>query len=329
MIKVEGVFWCVAFFLLGPLLILLNSHVFNHIGYRHPITFSSLGLWGTALVCHAGHHFGYIQIPVRPNATEFVMKRAIPIGIISAATIGTGNTVYLYLSVSFTQMLKALTPVYILLCLVMFKVEIPARPVVFSVLVISLGTAVASLGELKFSWIGFFLQSLADLLEGSRLVLLQIFMAGDALSPVESMYWISPATAIAQLILVLLYERSAITDPQNWVLVADHWYLFFLAIILGTAVNFVGLFVIKHTSGLMLKLLGVVRNNCLVLFSILFLHDKTTPTQVAGYVVSIIGFIWYTSLRQAPQTGSNSFIKREYTRVVDEEEMQRMVTQSP
>lgn len=324
MLSSKGLFWCGLFFFLGPILILVNNHVFNKVHYKFPIMFSSLGLWGTALVTQISANVGLIRIE-RKISMRYWTTKIVPIGLLSAATIGAGNSVYLYLSVSFTQMLKALTPVYILLCLVLFKVENPKVKVVAAVVLISLGTAIASLGELKFSWTGFLLQSFADLLEGSRLVLLQILMSSDSLSPIESMYYISPTTAACQFILVLLYERTALTSGTSWTLMANNWPWFLVALVLGTAINFTGLFVIKHTSGLMLKLIGVVRNNCLVIFSVLFLGELTTGLQMIGYVLSVAGFIWYSNLTHGGKSDKASIRnKRDYLRVVDEAELEEI-----
>jgi len=320
-VNTRAVFWCCLFFVLGPLLILVNNHVFNKVHFKYPILFSSLGLWGTAVVCHAAKACGMLQVE-RSLSAKFWFTKILPIGLLSAATIGSGNTVYLYLSVSFTQMLKALTPVYILLCLVLLKVEIPKIRVVLAVVVMSLGTAIASFGELKFSWTGFLLQSLADLFEGSRLVLLQVIMSSDFLSPIESMYFISPATALSQFVLVLIYERPALFDPASWAQVSQFWYLFLLATFLGIGINFVGMFVIKHTSGLMLKLLGVIRNNCLVLLSVVFLGEQTTAVQMTGYILSVMGFVWYTNLTHGGKPEKQTMKKRSYTQLVDEEEME-------
>jgi hypothetical protein len=314
----------VLFFVLGPLLILVNNYTFNRVHYKYPIMFSSLGIWGTAVVTRGASFFGLIKID-RKITMNYWLTRILPVGLLSAATIGSGNSVYLYLSVSFTQMLKALTPVYILLCLVMFKVEIPKSQVVAAVVLISFGTGIASLGELKFSWTGFFLQSLADLFEGLRLVLLQVLMSSDSLSPIQSMYYVSPATAVSQFILVLLYERSAVTSAASWRKVGEYWYLFFIALVLGTAINFTGVFVIKHTSGLMLKLIGVVRNNCLVLFSVIFLAERTSAVQMFGYIVSVAGFVWYTNLTHGGKSQQEKTkYKRDYFRVVDEAEMEEI-----
>ena len=294
-IYLERIFWCTLYFILGPALIILNNHVFNTIHYKFPILFSSLGIWGTAIVSIVLRRLGFAE-KGKDISMKFWATRILPIGVLSAASIATGNSVYLHLSVSFTQMLKALSPVYIFLFMTVLKVEIPNRLVMLAVAVISMGSIISLVGELKFSWIGFLLQSLADVFEGCRLVMTQVLLSNNVLTPMESLYYVFPATAVSQLFLVMIREQRALTEPANWTLAMDNWHLFLLAITLGTAMNFVGIFVIKHTSGMMLKLIGVVRNNCLVLLAVIFLGDKTSAVQIFGYLVSIGGFVWYSKL---------------------------------
>lgn len=294
-ISIERIFWCTLYFILGPALIILNNHVFNTIHYKFPILFSSLGIWGTAVVSVVLRTLGFAE-KGKDISIQFWATRIFPIGILTAASIAAGNTVYLYLSVSFTQMLKALSPVYIFLFMSVLKVEIPNRLVIVAVALISIGSIISLVGELKFSWVGFLLQSAADVFEGCRLVMTQVLLSNNDLTPMESLYYVFPATAVSQLIMVMIRERSALTEPENWKLAMDNWHLFLLAITLGTSMNFVGIFVIKHSSSMMLKLIGVVRNNCLVLLAVIFLGDTTSAVQVFGYLVSIGGFVWYTKL---------------------------------
>lgn len=322
-----GWLWCSVLFIVGPAMILLNNHVLNNVGYKFPIFFSSMGITSVAFLTHMAHWFGWIDIH-RKVSSKFWWTRILPIGLVSAATIATGNSVYLHLSVPFTQILKALTPVYILLCLYICQVDTPTQHVVVSVSIISLGTILASLGEIQFSWSGFLLQSLADVFEGTRLVLLQMILSGtNKLNPVESLYFVYPATAFCQLVLVLFYEPDAIFEIQNWRTVEQHWPLFFLGMLIGVVINVSGVFVIKHTSGLMLKLIGVVRNNFLVVGSVMFLGDRTTPLQMSGYMVSIIGFIWYSTLTHGGKSEkpSDTFDKKSYALLkLNEEEMDQL-----
>lgn len=325
--SLAGWLWCGLLFMVGPAIILLNNHVLNNVGYKYPIFFSSLGISSVAVLTHSAEWLGWIKIE-RTVTSRFWWTRILPIGLVSAATIATGNSVYLHLSVSFTQILKALTPVYILLCLVLFRVDIPSQAVVISVCIISFGTIIATMGEVQFSWTGFLLQSLADVFEGMRVVLLQMILSGShKMNPVESLYFVYPATAFCQLVLVLIYEPSALFSSASWAIVFKHPSLFVLGIILGVTINVTGVFVIKHTSGLMLKLLGIIRNNFLVVGSVTFLGEKTTFMQMTGYIISIGGFMWYAGLTHGGQSDTRDILpdRKPYALLsLDEEEMDEL-----
>lgn len=68
------------------------------------------------------------------------------------------NLVYLYLSVPFIQMLKALAPVVTLLMSWMASLSNPKVSTLGNVLVIAFGVAVAGVGEVRFLWAGFIVQ---------------------------------------------------------------------------------------------------------------------------------------------------------------------------
>lgn len=60
---------------------------------------------------------------------SFWIKRIMPVGFFMAATLWAGNLVYLYLSVSLIQMLKAFTPVITMLALFIARLETPTGKV--------------------------------------------------------------------------------------------------------------------------------------------------------------------------------------------------------
>ena len=72
------------------------------------------------------------------------------IGLLIALTLYFGNLAYVTLSVSFLQMLKASTPILVMVLMFAAGLETPSLPMVVSVLVIALGTLLAALGEVRF-----------------------------------------------------------------------------------------------------------------------------------------------------------------------------------
>lgn len=66
-----------------------------------------------------------------------------------------GNVAYLYLSVSFIQMLKATNAVVTLFATWAFGIAPPNMKVLGNVGIIVLGVVIASFGEIKFDMVGF------------------------------------------------------------------------------------------------------------------------------------------------------------------------------
>ena len=299
MISAEAVGWVAIYCLAGPMMIMLNSHAINKAGFPFPITFSAMGIWGSAIVGQIAVALNIWPVHKKLTWPEYA-KQVLPNAIVAALTMAVGNSVYAYLSVSFTQMLKALTPVYILLILAPFGLKTPGSRTILAITIISFGTAVASLGELKFSVTGFLLQTAADIFEGARLVMIQLLMSSYKFTPFETIYYVFPAISVFQIMMVWHFESNAFSEPSIAVMMSQ-WYLFLASISLGFVVNFTGANVIRQTSGLTFKVIGVIRNNFLVLLSVTLFGDATTGLQMFGYCISLIGFAWYTKLEQEAQ----------------------------
>jgi hypothetical protein len=109
---------------------------------------------------------------------DMFIKSILPIGILFSGSLILSNTAYLYLSVSYIQMLKvsppflppaifpsiicqAFTPVAILLISWASRIAEPNRKLGLIVLMISIGVALASHGELRFNLVGFITQAAA------------------------------------------------------------------------------------------------------------------------------------------------------------------------
>lgn len=71
-------------------------------------------------------------------------------------------------------MLKTGSPILTMCALALAGLEMPSVRLVAAVLLIAAGTAVTSLGELHFSWLGFFYMLLSQLADSARLVMTQV-----------------------------------------------------------------------------------------------------------------------------------------------------------
>lgn len=138
---------------------------------------------------------------------DVFMKKIVPVGLLFSASLVLSNWVYLRLTVSFIQMIKAFTPVSVLLVSAAFKLKELNQKIIAIVCCISLGVAIASYGEVDFELVGFLVQALAIGIESCRLVMVQIMLQGLGLDPLSSLYYMAPVCLVSLKLCLPKYER--------------------------------------------------------------------------------------------------------------------------
>lgn len=204
------------------------------------------------------------------------------------------------LSVSFVQILKAFTPVFVVALLHVAGIETPSRSVCIAVGMIFVGTAIASAGEANFSRLGLALMFAAETCEAVRLVLTQKLLTNLRFGAMEGLYYMAPICTFWMWGGGLVFEVPTALREGAFARVAAHAGTFAAAAVLGFAVNLASFLVIKRTSSVMLKVMGTARNAGLVLFSATFLNEPITPMQSFGYAVCLAFFGYYNHLKMRP-----------------------------
>ncbi|PHT35553.1 putative sugar phosphate/phosphate translocator, partial [Capsicum baccatum] len=105
---------------------------------------------------------------------DIYISSVIPIGAMFAMTLWLGNTAYLYISVSFAQMLKAIMPVAVFILGVVAGLEMMSCRMLLIMSVISFGVLVASYGEISINWVGVIYQMGGVVGEALRLIFMEI-----------------------------------------------------------------------------------------------------------------------------------------------------------
>ncbi|KAL0447329.1 UNVERIFIED_CONTAM: putative sugar phosphate/phosphate translocator [Sesamum latifolium] len=96
------------------------------------------------------------------------LSSVVPIGALYSLSLWLSNSAYIYLSVSFIQMLKALMPVAVYSIGILFKKDGYKTSTMSNMLAISLGVAIAAYGEAKYDSWGVLLQLGAVVFEATR-----------------------------------------------------------------------------------------------------------------------------------------------------------------
>jgi len=219
------------------------------------------------------------------------VRAILPIGVCFSLSLIFGNLTYLYLSVSFIQMLKATTPVAVLLTGALMGTEDISVKKFTNVSVIVVGVVIASFGEIEFVLIGFLYQLGGIIAEAIRLNLISSLLNGEKkMDALASLFYFAPICAIFNSILALLWEVPNITAEEvyavgAWNFIANASVAFLL--------NVSVVLLIGKSSGLTMTLCGVLKDVLLVLLSIAIWGTMITNLQIFGYAIALIGLFVY------------------------------------
>lgn len=147
------------------------------------------------------------------------LRAIVPIGVFFSLSLICSNLTYLYLSVAFIQMLKATTPVAVLLAGWALGVSSPNLKTFLNVSAIVIGVIIASIGEIKFDIIGFMYQMAGVAFEAIRLTMVQRLLSGSEfkMDPLVSLYYFAPVCAAINLVVAIFWElpKVSMVDVYN------------------------------------------------------------------------------------------------------------------
>ncbi|CAG7849976.1 SubName: Full=Related to triose phosphate/3-phosphoglycerate/phosphate translocator {ECO:0000313/EMBL:CCA67303.1} [Serendipita indica DSM 11827] len=239
--------------------IIYNNYIYNTLNFRYPVFLVSWHLIFAALGTRVLAKTSTLLDAAKdaPITGAIYMRAIAPIALLFAGSLVLSNKAYLYLSVSFIQMLKAFNPVAILLISFTFRIQSPSTRLLFIVLAISFGVCLASYGELRFDLRGFIIQAMAP---------------------------------CALLTISLLPITEGLAPFMN---VIDQVGLFHLLANAMTAflLNIAAVWLVGIGGGLVLTLAGVFKDILLVTGSVLIFHSDITSIQVIGYTIALAGLI--------------------------------------
>ncbi|WOG84083.1 hypothetical protein DCAR_0103263 [Daucus carota subsp. sativus] len=234
--------------------------------------------------------FAFVE-PVTMTADVF-MSSVVPIGALYSISLWLSNSAYIYLSVSFIQMLKALMPVAVYTIGICFKKEAYKGETMANMISISIGVAIAAYGEAKFDVFGVVLQLGAVAFEATRLVMIQILLTskGIQLNPITSLYYVAPCCLAFLFVPWVFVEYPVLRETSSF---------HFDFLIFGTnsfcafALNLAVFLLVGKTSALTMNVAGVVKDWLLIAFSWSVIKDTVTPINLIGYGLAFLGVGYY------------------------------------
>ncbi|XP_060178292.1 probable sugar phosphate/phosphate translocator At4g32390 [Lycium barbarum] len=220
----------------------------------------------------------------------------LPIGALYSLSLWLSNSAYIYLSVSFIQMLKALMPVAVYTIGILFKKDNFKNSTMCNMLAISVGVGIAAYGEAKYDSFGVSLQLLAVLVEATRLVMIQILLnsRGINLNPIATLYYVAPSCFVFLFIPWVFVELPVLRANSNSLGGFNFDFVIFATNCLcAFALNLAVFLVVGKTSALTMNIGGVVKDWLLIAFSWSVIKDTVTPLNLIGYGLAFLGVAYY------------------------------------
>jgi drug/metabolite transporter (DMT)-like permease len=293
--SIHPVFYIATWIFMSNTTILFNKWLIDNRGFKYPATLTCWHLiFSTIATQILARTTSLLDGRKTVKMTGRVYLRAIvPIGLLYSVSLVCSNMVYLYLSVAFIQVLKSASPLIVLLTAWAWRVEQPSLRRFVNVSVIVFGVALASVGEINFSFIGFLFQLGGTTAEAMRLIMIQILLSADSqkMDPLVSLYYYAPVCAVMNILIAGAAEAPTFDVGD----IAKAGYgLLFLNAAVAFLLNVSGVFLIGKTSGLVMTLTGIFKSILLVGISVFIWNTSISGLQFVGYGIALVGLTYYS-----------------------------------
>ena len=200
-------------------------------------------------------------------------------------------------------MLKASTPVAVLLVSFVLGVEEPSLRLFVYIVLISVGITVACAAQIDAVPLGILVQCLAIVAEAFRLNTINILLVsrGLKLGPVATLYYIAPLCACAVAIPWAFLEAPVLMRHPWLPLRRVGAPLLLVNATMAFLLNLSVMELIKHTSALTLNVSGVAKDLLLIVWSVTVNGAVVAPVQCVGYAVAVVGVAGYSDYKQRQQ----------------------------
>ncbi|PNW87036.1 hypothetical protein CHLRE_02g106200v5 [Chlamydomonas reinhardtii] len=275
---------------LSAAVIMVNKYVLSMSGFPYPVALTCTHMGFCSILAFVLVKGGFVEA-VNITADTY-LSCILPIGLLFAGTLWLGNAAYLYLSVSFIQMLKASMPMVVFVVGVGFATEKFTTRVALNMVVVGTGIAIASYGEIHFVVVGVLLQVGSIATESVRLTLVQILLQkrGIKMNPVSTLYHIAPCCFVFLFLPFIYIELpKMVNDPNLNVNIP----LLLLSAACAFALNMSVFLLIGKTSALTMNVAGVIKDWLLILLSVVLYGSPVTRTQLFGYGLAFLGVMYY------------------------------------
>ncbi|KAI9633697.1 triose-phosphate transporter family-domain-containing protein [Dioszegia hungarica] len=287
--------------------ILLNKYIFTNLNFPYPVFMTAYHMLVATIGTRILQKLPFERLKAKRIQMDWTLwsRTILPLSLLFSASLILSNMAYVYLSVSFVQMLKAFIPIFTLIVQLAAGIQ-EYNHILFAVVVVTaFGCIIAAAGEIKFAFIGFVCQVAAVVVESIRLVLVQVILKDHKLDPLSSIAMYAPVCLGLISICLPFMEGAAPFHNLHRVgapiLIVNGMIAFCL--------NVAGVFLIDSAGSLVLTLSGVGKDVLLICLAWL-MGSSITFVQTIGYSIAISGLMTFRLTGGSPNTPNGQRLVR-------------------
>ncbi|XP_047077407.1 UDP-xylose transporter 1-like [Lolium rigidum] len=270
-------------------IVICNKALISTLGFPFATTLTSWHLMVTFCTLYVAQRMHFFE----PKAIDG--HTVVLFGLLNGTSIGLLNLSLGFNSIGFYQMTKlAIIPFTVLLETIFLKKRF-SESIKFSLLVLLLGVAIASVTDLKLNLLGSILSGLAIATTCVGQILTNTIQRKLKVTSTQLLYQSAPYQAAilfatGPFVDQLLTNRSVFAHQYTAPVVG----FIIMSCLIAVSVNFSTFLVIGTTSPVTYQVLGHLKT-CLVLsFGYTLLHDPFTMRNILGILVAIFGMALYS-----------------------------------
>ncbi|KAJ6113889.1 hypothetical protein N7523_007206 [Penicillium sp. IBT 18751x] len=234
----------------------------------------------------------------------FYLTRLVPCGAATSLDVGLGNMSLKFISLTFLTMCKSSALAFVLLFAFIFRLETPSVKLIIIIATMTIGVVMMVAGETAFNALGFTLVIASAFFSGFRWGLTQILLLRHPATsnPFSTLFLLTPV-----MFLSLIFIALAVEGPND-----IHQGFLKLAEKHGTGVG-AGLLIfpgvlafcmissefalLKRSSVVTLSICGIFKEVVTISAAGIIFHDKLTPVNITGLVVTIGSIACYNYMK--------------------------------
>ena len=294
----------IGWFIFSIFLTLYNKYLFGkqHLAFPCPLLLTSfhfLTQWLFSYLISSKFPISLGGDQVSAMPWMVFLGIGVPCGLVTSADVGFSNLAIVRISVAFNTMVKASSPIFVVLSAYLFGIEKITTSLILVVIIICMGELLTVLGEVKFDLIGFLLSFSSAILSGMRWTVVQLKIQSiepKLKSTVATMRILSLPMFLSMLGISLALEKPWSTLGGWFDSFSSAMHTLGLALIgalLAVCMILFEFWLIMKSNAIVLMIGGVCKELFTISMSILIFGDTINIENVLGCIVVFSGVILY------------------------------------